>query len=179
MAAGKPSSIRYQDARIVVNPTNLAAAYPHGGTEIGLFADVRFRPGSRIVTTEAEEYGGAPANHGQMQGESRLVLLSRGWDAELMELLPGGSKTGTPARGALDGVGGSSGLALTEHKILVVPSSESDLYVYLPAAVLLVGETAELRSRLSEEWQVALVFGAQPAAGGVYHRVRFKQDLTL
>jgi len=157
MAANKPSSVRFQQARIVLDPTNTGAAYPHGGTEIGLFAEVRWYPGWVSPSISAEEYGGAVAKRFPRAINPRLVCLARGWDVELMQRLTGGSVASGRAKVAGDG---SAGSPTTNYKVLCVGSGTGDIAVYIPVAEVLWDETVEVHYRMDREFTHAIVFGA-------------------
>jgi hypothetical protein len=43
--------------RLCKTPTNLAAAFPHGGTELGVVRDMVFRPMVSTTPIHAEEFG--------------------------------------------------------------------------------------------------------------------------
>ena len=60
MATARVRDILRIPGRLVINPTNLNSAFPHGGTELGLTRDAEMRFGITTSLVTAEEWGQAP-----------------------------------------------------------------------------------------------------------------------
>src|SRR5688500_3826453 len=58
MATANVRNILRLRGRLCFNPTNLATAFPHGGTALGLTRSGVFHLGMKTVLNEAEEWGG-------------------------------------------------------------------------------------------------------------------------
>ena len=61
--------------QLILNPTNLATARPHGGLSMGLIKDVKWRRVPRYFEIEAEEFGGEVVEQ-IWQGESWLLVFA-------------------------------------------------------------------------------------------------------
>lgn len=86
MAAGAAARILRAPGRLVVGPTNLAVAYPHGGTEIGLVRRVVVQTLGAGFRIESELLGAATD---VLESSQRYVMacLLRGWDDDAIRLL--------------------------------------------------------------------------------------------
>lgn len=96
MAQPNPLNIIKAGARVVIDPTNLAGAYPYGGTPLGNFAGVQFRPHIRTRQVTAEEYGGQTSNVVFAGEGAILVGVVRDFDVDTVTAMypnaaPGGS----------------------------------------------------------------------------------------
>ena len=58
MATPNPNQILRAPGRLVINPTDLGAAFPYGGTALGIVKAIAIRPGAKYQRITAEEYGG-------------------------------------------------------------------------------------------------------------------------
>jgi len=84
MATQNPESVFRVPARLCKNPTDLALAYPHGGTALGMIAQIIFQPNALYVDITAEEFGGTLVDRIYAGEEPVLSCTLRGWDADIM-----------------------------------------------------------------------------------------------
>mgnify|MGYP001606226270 CR=1 FL=1 len=86
MAAGSASRILRAPGRLVVGPTDLGVAYPHGGTEIGLVRRVVLQALGRNFRVESELLGEATD---VLESANRYVMACflRGWDDDAIRLM--------------------------------------------------------------------------------------------
>ena len=100
MVAGNASRIIHAPGRIVIDPTNLSNAYPHGGTEIGKSNACPLTRIGQPFRVESEALGEATDI---LEGNNHYVFncFLRGWDDDAVEqMLVGGYTVGGTTRHA-------------------------------------------------------------------------------
>lgn len=183
MSAGAASQTRWEGGRIVVGPTNLTAAYPYGGTEVGLVGQCRFRPVKQILTNTAEELGGTVVEAAIGGDAAVMSMNARGWNKDMITNLPGGS-AGPGSTGRLRGdvatSGVRSGVFLTGMKVLHVPDDRTNgIFTLLRSAVVHTDATAVAEKSYSREFGTPIVLIATPPSGGIAWEQGKKGELTL
>src|SRR3972149_495263 len=84
MVAPNARSIIRVPGRLIADPTDLSAAYPYGGTELGIVRDAEFRFGVKTKLVTAEEWGGQVVE-GFYAGESCVfIAVMRGYDNDMI-----------------------------------------------------------------------------------------------
>lgn len=160
------------------SPTDLSAAFPHGGTEIGLFGQMIFKVTPTRAEITAEEYANQTVEI--IEGAENVVVAAslREFNATAIGLLfpglasGGPSRTMTTQRGALGSARGK--------KILLSPlSSEDQPALLLYRAVPLVDEALSLSYHLDEEWGIGAVFLGLPDATGRLYAMNTLDKLAL
>lgn len=86
MTAGNVSQVLRVPCRLVVNPTNLALAYPHGGTEVGLVRAVAITALGEPVAIHSEAYG-EPTDLLEAPNRYAVACVIRGMDDDALEAL--------------------------------------------------------------------------------------------
>ena len=112
--------------RLAYGCTNLATAWPHGGTGLGLVGQVFIEPLSRWATIDQEETNSAVEV--QWLGGTVIVGLTLGTpdDAALAVLNPGGSRSGSNAVVSWPG-SAVPGTALTPlTNVVFTPNNRTD-----------------------------------------------------
>lgn len=183
MTTGTAAQTRWEGGRIVVDPDDLAAAYPYGGTEVGLVGQCRFRPVKQILTNTAEEFGGTVVEVAIGGDAAVMSLNARGWNKDMILNLPGGSagpgSTGR-LRGDVSTSGVRSGVFLTGVKVLHVPDDRTNgIFTLLRSAVVHVDATAAAEKSYSREFGTPVVLMATPPSGGIAWEQGKKGELTL
>jgi hypothetical protein len=79
MGLGKAIDCIRERGRVCVGPSNLSAAYPHGGTGLGLIRDIEFQPGIRNREIAAEEFGGIATEYIRLGERAALTGVLRAW----------------------------------------------------------------------------------------------------
>lgn len=177
---------------LVLNPTDLTAAYPHGGTPLGLVRDVVISRRELTFEVTAEEFGGEIADVLYMGEEWLIVFSLRGWDNDAIGNLffntslptksderalswPGVSPSGIVA-GQM--VGGTSSLA----KIVFSPEDlGGHKGVYFRSAIPEVAEELELSMTRANEMTLSAGFRAlrDPSTPAGSVQVALLEDITL
>lgn len=86
MASGNAARIIRAPGRLVADPTSLATAYPHGGTELGLARLCVLQPLGSPFRVESEALADATD---VLEGPLRFVFscFLRGWDDDALRLI--------------------------------------------------------------------------------------------
>ena len=186
MSAPRTRDILRVPGRLVLNPTNIAAAYPHGGTELGVCRDVVFRPGIRTERLIAEEYK-VPVGLVVTDEEAVLAGVLRTWDNDLINALFQNVQTsGAGDVGILGRVSGAGvnragyNLVNKAAKILFSPQAvDHHRHVVLYNAVPMLDETLELQHSIGEEFGLAFMFLATPDPQGRTYTQDLRDNITL
>lgn len=173
MATQDPAKIRYLSGRLVANPTDLSAAFPHGGTELGTVRRLVFTARSERPPVRAEEFGGAEVEYIRGAQDAALAAVLREWDPDaIAAVFPNtatGSVSGKPVlRGQVFGAGVTKPGTLASDKALVVlvspDATDRAEGLILPNALPMPEEQLELQFAIGVEAGLALVFRAVPHA---------------
>lgn len=101
MAAGNVARIVRAPGRLVVNPTDLGAAYPYGGTEVGKSNLCVLQPRGTGFRVEAESLGEA-TDVLESSNEYVFACFLRGWDDDAVaQFLSGGFTAGAVSKHAV------------------------------------------------------------------------------
>jgi len=182
MATKTPRRIRHVPARVAINPTDLTASFPHGGTEIGTVRDIVLRTDVRHAQVVAEEFGEVVED--VFVGSSVIAaMVIREFDSDAVSTLfpwaVTGSSSGEPVvRYPTTSQAGDlrSGDAVT---LIITPVDEArHPATILYSAVPMVDDAAELTYSLEREFAVAAMFqGLRDGSGRIYEIGRL-EDLT-
>lgn len=187
MATARSFDIIWSPGHLVSGPTNLGAAFPYGGTPLGVTRANVFRPGVKTRLHPAEEFGGITVEATQYGQVPVFGAVLRSWDADALALLFPSAPVGSVSqeRVATHNVVTASvrpgyRMSAKTFKLLWAPEDTVQgraLIIY--AAIPSVDESAEMALSMSEEFGFGVLFHATPdAAGRVYEQGKLS-DLTL
>ncbi len=188
MATSNPRNIRRFRGRLTWNPTDLTTVFPHGGTELGLVRDSRFRFGIATEEIRAEEWGNVPTEYVYKGSSAFLAAILREFDNDALGVIfpdtPTGSATSDQIlRGAVSGSGvtlGGTLLSIQSGVLVVSPESpETQEFLVLYNAIPMPEETAELQISAGEELGMAVVFRAVPDVTHRMWNIGKRRDLSL
>lgn len=183
MVAGDVARVVRAPGRIVIGPTNLSAAYPYGGTEVGKSNACAVRPLGVPFRVECEALGEAidilePNNHWV------FGCFLRGWDDDaVQQMLAGGYNAGTTTKHAFfdvpQNVPGTSSLGRAVI-LLYVP----DDLIHTPAILIYSGipdfaDGAELVFQRGDELGILLTVDCVRDSSGNMLRIGRLADLSL
>jgi hypothetical protein len=167
-----------------MNPSNLALAFPYGGTELGLIQDAELVPNAVNLPIEDEAWGVEVVDVLNMGCNWQFKVTVRGADPDAFNAIFPGVSTG-PVSGRPDIAYPSSfhaGTLLSANgvKLLVVPNDTGTFPLgYLPVALPMLAEDASENWQADQEWVVKAQFQAiRDGTGRVYLQRRL-EDLTL
>ena len=181
MASEDLTSVIFNSGRLVKNPTNLALAYPYGGTELGLARDVVVVPSQLKVELTAEEFGRITVDVVDVGRSWVLGCNLRGWDNDAINtIFPGVVSSGAGIKDTLTAQRGGALLSSRSCKLLFVPDDTTNhRMVYLYRALPLVDESAELALQLANEHLIPCIFMAIPDTSGRIYSQELLSALVL
>lgn len=165
---------------LVKNPTDLSAAFPHGGTALGLVRGIELRIVPRAREVTAEEWGGQRVATVYCGETAILAAVLRTWDAAMFpSVFPNASSTTIDMKVASPSV--APGTVLTPFKLLFSPVALTyHPFVYFREATGLPDAAAKLQLSLKDELGTAVVFRAQASTtGGSVYQVGGRSAITL
>lgn len=187
MATGAARDVRFVPGKLVMNPTDLTAAYPYGGTELGLTAAVLFKPGIMSRQHGAEEWGGTVVES-TFTGQVALIsCVLRSFDKDaLAKVFPNTATGDQTGRVGLDGrVSASANLpgyrmSNKAVKLLWVPDDlvENEA-ILIYNAIPGVDEAAELALSINVEFGTPVFFLASVDSQKRICKVAPLEDLVL
>tara|TARA_R110000824_G_scaffold89186_1_gene218907 strand:+ start:1385 stop:1939 length:555 start_codon:yes stop_codon:yes gene_type:complete len=170
--------------RLCINPTNLATAFPHGGTALGMISEAVFQPGLKRYEVTAEEYGGEPIDLVITSETVVFGCLLRGMDSDAWSTSFEDTTTGSSSGEKVveyPGATRAGTLASARSvKLLYSPDDiQNDPAILMYSACPILSETAELALAISQEMVVRVVFqGIRDTSGNVY-QIGLLEDLTV
>lgn len=136
MAEFTSGELRYEKGDIIAGPTNLALDFPYGGTILGSTRMIFWQPAVRIGRVKDEGFAGKVVRVYRFEETAILRAFLRGWDADAINQLPGGSIVST--RGVRSyAADDDRPAALSEVDILFASRNTTNGHnIYLPGAVV-------------------------------------------
>jgi hypothetical protein len=184
MTAPNLAAVLRVPGRLIVDPTDLLAASPYGGTALGMARGVEVRISTRSKLIAAEEWGGVTTEVLYAGETVVLAAVLREWDPDaagrVFAYAASGAVTGRRVASQTVDAGTRAGTRRTPHKLLFAPNAkDAQPFVYFPAAVPLLDAAARLNLGLDQEAGFGAVWHAVPAADGRVYQIGFRPDLTL
>lgn len=175
----------YIEGRIVLTPTDLTAAYPYGGTDLGVWG--------RIVSTwrairgelTAQEWYGRTVDHIESGYRFALGAVLRSynataWDEVFSIATTTDTQTGLP--GLAETIDSQRAAKSSDRavKILFAPDATEDHpAIYIPAAVPLLEVVAAMTLSRDKEAQIPCAFEPLPDATGRLYQANLLKAITL
>lgn len=189
MAAPDLSLIVRAAVRMCINPTDLSAAWPHGGTELGALRGVYAEPGIQHEDIVAEEWG-VEVVESVYLGQSWVIgVLLRQPDDDLYTTMFPATAVGASSgdriltQEADDSHRAGSLASAKAVKVLLAPrdlrAGSNAQYVLFHRALPMVEQSARLRFALQSELAVPALFRAIRATDGRTYQVGKLEDLEL
>ena len=185
MAAPDPRSMIKVYGQLVKDPTDLTAAYPYGGTQLGMVGEVLFRPQNKSQVLTAEEWGDQVWEVVDVGTSFWLACVLRGIDDDAYAAVFLDTATGDPSGKKTIrfrvGDGRAGTLRSTKGmKLLFVPDAPlRHRALILRDALPVLAEDAEIHLSKDEEWKVRVVFHARPDSSDRVAEIGFLKDLAL
>ncbi len=185
MAAPATKNMLRIPGTIVKDPTNLSAAYPYGGTILGLVHQIVFKPMAKSHAQTAEEWGEQVVE--VFYGGTSVILAAtlRGMDDDAYAAVWPDTETGSPSgekKVTILTTAGRAGskLSALSMKILFVPESAiRHRAVLIRDAIPIVAEDASLAFASSEEIALSVAFLARPDSSDRVAEIGYIKDMTL
>lgn len=185
MSAPRARSALKIYGKLVKDPTDLTAAYPYGGTELGLVGQIAIRPNNTSLPLTAEEWGDQVWD--VLDGGTAFLLACtlRGVDGDAYSSVFLDTATGSPSGDKVirfradNGRAGTlrSTLAMT---LLFVPDSPlRHRAVIVRDAIPVVTADSEIAMNIDEEWVLKVVFHGRPDSSNRVAEIAYIKDLAL
>lgn len=171
--------------QVAIAPTDLSAAFPHGGTSLGTQGQFRFLPRSPAFEIHAEEFGGAPVGAVYTGEHHVLELTMREWNAAALAAVFPIYKVGSSLGPILDIDVDSSvraGSLLDDLGVVLVvsPLNVDDHPMLLcRRAVPVVDDAIECFLKGGKELAFAVRWLLTPDSNGKVMSMGRRRDLTL
>lgn len=170
---------------LCIDPTDLTAAFPHGGTAIGTVRDEEFRPGPQERAIFAEEYGvNIEVYHAGWDPVFLCVL--RDYDDDAVSAIwpdvttTGLSRPGLQARVSANDFRAGKRMSDLAVKLLFSPRAlDAHKFIVLYKAIPIVQPDASILLNLGDEIGTGVMFRGIPDATGRLFQERFRADLDL
>ena len=194
MAAPTPESIMRLKGRFVKDPSDLTAAFPYGGTALGVIGAARFLPGVKSAPLPAEEFGNVIAEVVTTGTSAILMAALRSYDNDALPLLFQNAATGASSgdqfiegkvgssAGAISASDGSPGRYASDDSfaLMFCPDAEDHQpFLIFYNAIPLVQEAAEIQLTLTADLEIAVAFHAAPDSTYRTYSWGLREDLTL
>ena len=196
MAVPTPENIMRLKGRFVKDPSDLTAAYPYGGTALGIIGAARFLPGVKSAPLPGEEFGNVITEVLTTASAGILMAPLRSYDGDLLPQLfsPQNSTAGSSSgeqvvagkvastAGAVSNSDGSPGkyASADSFKLMFCPDAEDHQpFLIFYNAMPLVQEAAEIQLTLPADLEIAVAFHAAPDATYRTYAWGLREDLTL
>ncbi len=184
MSAPLASKIIRAPGRLLISPTNLSAAYPYGGIEIGKVRAVVLKPLGTNAVVMSEGLGEATDI---LEANNRWVLscFVRGWDDDAVQQLQSDSHSiGAVTQHALftyplNARPGSSGLSRAKALIYVPDDIVNAPCVLAYRAIPNLDDGAQLEWQRNNELGMPMAFELLRGVSGKILQIGRLPDLTL
>lgn len=183
MAVANVNNIYRSPGRMVLNPTNLALAYPYGGTELGVVRDMLFKGDQKSSVLVAEEFK-APVEVIYSGIQPIFAGVLRTWDNDLLAELFYGTITDGSGNVGLRGNPSTAraGYALSGKACVLLFSPQAlalKKHILMYCAVPVVEETFEMKLSIAEEFGLPFFFQCLPDSAGRTHNIDLLANLSL
>jgi hypothetical protein len=192
MATADISEALRVPGRLIKNPTDLTAARPGGGTDLGEVADIVFLVGQKHGVIVAEEFGGQVVED-VMAGESAvLTAVLRQFDEDALgSVFPNAAAGSVTGKRKIEYAPGktSGGYKLPgtmrstlAFKLVFWPDDVlRHRFLVLYKAMPMVDESAKLQFHMNAEVGIPVVFQGIPDTANSYrtYDIGFRRDITL
>lgn len=186
MASPSPSQALKVPGRLCINPTNLSAVYPHGGTAMGLVKGSAFQPRLQYHPITGEERGGAMVDAISAGHEGVFVAVLDAWDKDAVIATflnaAAGSTTGRAVwkmNESTDGVRAGALASGQSAALYFSPIADQHPGVLFYKAIPMPDAQSALPFSLSERFGVPMVWRAVGDDDGDVWEVGLREDLTL
>jgi hypothetical protein len=171
--------------KLVKDPTNLSAAYPYGGTELGLTHNMKVRMKASHHVLTAEEWGDQPWEVVHCGYPLFFAATLRGMDNDALAAFFPDTTTGDPSgdtniRFRVDNGRAGDFISAKSMKLLFVPEAvKRQRAVIIRDAIPVVAEEAEFALSAAEEHVISVVWYAIPDSSNRVAEVAYIKDLAL
>lgn len=185
MTTYNPRDISKFPGKLCVNPTDLALAFPHGGTGLGVVRNIMFRPEIKYEDVIAEEYGERVESFAVSQG-CILVATLQSWDAEVLRNIFWNTELGAVSgrRKIKEGASATNraGFRLSDRSVVLLFSPDDTdraPMLLMRRALPYAQESAEAAFALNSDIAIPVGFSGIRDADGDLYEWAMRKDITL
>lgn len=184
MATRNPGNVRHIEGYLCVSPTDLSIAFPHGGTAIGMYREMRFKPNVIYKGLTSMSLSGQVYKTKYCGERPEVECVLRDWDPDALNMIWPNTTLGVNGKRVIDGNANETGknrggYEISTRYLCFSPKDlETDEMLLVYAAVPLVKDQAELALSIPEEFGLPLVWTATPNASGRNYKFGLRELLT-
>lgn len=166
MSTGDLARIRHLEGQLCVNPSSLSSSFPHGGTAIGEYREMRFNPREQFEGIATEAYGGSLIAKPYVGCRPIVRAVLRDWDPDALgKMFPNTTLASTGERSIVFTAGESGknrgGYLATPFSLCFSPYDlENSQMLLLYRVIACPDDAADLQMALSDEAGLGVVFEA-------------------
>ncbi len=166
-------------------PTNLSAAFPHGGTALGIIHHAAARRIGRYDFVRAHEFAGEVVEVVEGGADWVMAAMVRQYDNDAIAAIwPHTGTGGTSSDKYIEYPGSTNRagtlLSTNAFVLMFVPNDTTNHpCVLMRRAVPMIEETAELRLSVLYEFATPVVFACLRPASGQAVEIKLKEDISL
>lgn len=191
MGSVSPDLIQRVKGSLILNPTDLGAASPYGGTVLGSVRGLSFTPGFCALPITAEEWGGAPVDVIYAGESPKFTCVFRSLDSDVMAAVWPTGETGAltglggvrynPGKDDADTIRAGRTLADVTGAVLCFAPRAEDRHPFrvLYNAVPAPEETHEFRMSANAEYALTVVWHALLDDSGRVYAEERREDIAL
>lgn len=184
MAAGDVRNIFRIPGRLSFGASNLATAYPHGGTAMGIIGSKVLRPFSGRYIVTAEELGAEPIEEIKTGFAWVLAATLREFDNDVIANVFPDTFIGASTQRVIEHPGPPDGSPLSSERALsnlvFTPDDQANHVGFIMyRAIPEIDEAAELSFSLAENQEIAVLFSGIRDATSRVIQIGLLSDLSL
>lgn len=182
--AGDPdvSQVFRVPGRLSVGPTDLSAAWPHGGTGLGTVSEIVISPAVQYAIVTGDEFGGEVLDYVELGSSWILGAVLREWNSYNVDLIFNTATGAVSGEKVVSYPSASRPGSKVSSVVLLFTPYEQDVHPAFLAyrAIPLVPETTALKASIMDELVVPVMFHCiRNAAGTGQVKFGLLEDLTL
>lgn len=186
MGSPSPAQVLKVKGRLCVNPNNLAAAFPHGGTALGQMTGGSFTPSIEYRENTSEEDGGSMVDAIAAGHRGRFVAILAAWDRDAVVSTfinaTSGSVTSRPVwsqNARTDSVRAGVLASVNAASLYFSPDAKQHPGLLIYRAIPMSEPQGSMAFSLAARFGVPMVWRAVPNEDGEVWQVGLREDLTL
>lgn len=184
MATANVRNIIRLPGRICYGATNLNAAFPHGGTALGICRDMVFNFGYKTDVATAEEFGGVVTKAYYAGEKPYMAAVLREFDNDALSKVFPNTSVGTVTQDRVVNLeadaGNRAGYDLTTgtYKLIFSPfAATRHPFIVIYYAIPALEESAQLNMSLTKEVGIGVVWWAGLNSGNQCYSIGKAADL--
>lgn len=181
MATPSPLNQLRIPGKLCINPTDLSAAFPHGGTALGMTKKNEFFPNASYLPVLGEEYGGAVVDLIFTGERPRFVCYLREWDSDAIgHIFHNASGAVVTFDAKTEGSRGGVSLYGNAAKLYFSPDAPTAAVGLLGySAVPMIEASAAMQFAPAEEIGLAVAWEFTPNSSGKIGQIGLPGSLTV